>query len=620
MEEVKAKLIRPIIDVYDWIQDKFYVGPEAEFIRPYVKDFITEYSNATYINEMGIRVPKRKFICTGASRTGKSYGVRILLQRILYEMSCYENFPCLFKLSPSTTPKIYWVSYTIGKSESTGLKQLIKMIDKVPYWQIPSLKRKPVESELKFPFCEVLSGSNVSHIIGEDMIGCVLDEANVRKVAQGTEVQEAQKMFKEMRQRSVMTFSRNGIWGGFSGIISSSTTSSSFVALELEKAKKDNDTVIMEASVYEANPEQYSKETFDVFIGNGEIEPFIVDSVDAVTTNLINEEYGLTVSDFIKTNQDLIEKVPVSIRKFYEEDLEFSLANMSGKVQKGNGTFMKTKVVDKMWDRTKKNPFYIDIPNIGIYDTTSPSDIWKVDIAMADYHGENAYIHVDCSQKHDKTGFSCLYYNMETNKICSLLTISMFMNKEIHDNQIDQEKILQLILYMKDMGVNIKYFTSDHYGKDWLVPQMKKIFGNDHSEYYSVDTNASAYLTMLNFAKIGRYALPYYKQLDYELQHLMYDRSTNKVDHPHNPNANEPIYFKDCADALAGATIGLYLREHIQYEEAIIEKETEKLDIPDDGFFSTLSHVYEEEDVDEIVEFQNNLYGEESDFVLMDDL
>ena len=181
----------------------------------------------------------------------------------------------------------------------------------------------------------------------------------------------------------------------------------------LEKAKKDNDTVIMEASVYEANPEQYSKETFDVFIGNGEIEPFIVDSVDAVTTNLINEEYGLTVSDFINTNQDLIEKVPVSIRKFYEEDLEFSLANMSGKVQKGNGTFMKTKVVDKIWDRTKKNPFYIDIPNIGIYDTTSPSDIWKPDIAMADYHGENAYIHVDCSQKHDKTGFSCLYYNME---------------------------------------------------------------------------------------------------------------------------------------------------------------------------------------------------------------
>ena len=88
-----------------------------------------------------------------------------------------------------------------------------------------------------FPFCEVRTGSNVSHIIGEDMLGCVLDEANVRKVAKGTEVEETQRMFQEMQQRSVMTFSKNGMWGGFSGIISSSTTSSSFVALELEKAK-----------------------------------------------------------------------------------------------------------------------------------------------------------------------------------------------------------------------------------------------------------------------------------------------------------------------------------------------------------------------------------------------
>ena len=36
------------------------------------------------------------------------------------------------------------------------------------------------------PFCEVLSGSNISHIIGEDTLGCVLDEANVRKALSGS--------------------------------------------------------------------------------------------------------------------------------------------------------------------------------------------------------------------------------------------------------------------------------------------------------------------------------------------------------------------------------------------------------------------------------------------------
>ena len=118
---VKAKQIREIVDIETWLNSEWFLGPEVEAIRPYVKKFIIEYCKSKN---------KRNFLCTGASRTGKSYGVRILLQRILYEMSCWENFPTIFGLSPSTTPKIYWLSYTMSKAESTGLKGLIKMIDK----------------------------------------------------------------------------------------------------------------------------------------------------------------------------------------------------------------------------------------------------------------------------------------------------------------------------------------------------------------------------------------------------------------------------------------------------------------------------------------------------------
>ena len=79
----KAELIREIVPVEKWITDPFYVGPSADYIRPYVRDFIEEFNNATYVNEMGLTVPKRKFIATGASRTGKSYGVRKIIQRNL---------------------------------------------------------------------------------------------------------------------------------------------------------------------------------------------------------------------------------------------------------------------------------------------------------------------------------------------------------------------------------------------------------------------------------------------------------------------------------------------------------------------------------------------------------
>ena len=607
----KAELIRPICDIESWLQDPFYLGDEVDAIRPYVKDFVKEFSKATYTNELGLTVPKRKFIATGASRTGKSYGSRILVIRILYEMSCWKNFPCLFGLSPSTMPKIFWLSYTMTKSQSTGLKGLMKIIDKCPYFQLPGIKRRDLDSALVFPFCEVLSGSNVSHIIGEDMLGCILDEANVRKVAQGTEVEETQKMFQEMRQRSVMTFSKNGVWGGFSGIISSTTTSSSFVALELEKAKKDGDTVIMEASVYEANPEQYSKEKFPVFIGNGEIEPFIVDQADSSISDRINELYGMTLNDFLEENPTLVEQVPVSIRKFYEEDLIFSLANMSGKAMSGTNKYMNAKTVEKIWDRTLKNPFTKDIPDIGIYDSTSVIDLWNPNVALENYHGENVYLHIDCSQKHDHTGFSALYFDSEDRFIKSVLTVRMFMNKSIPDNQIDQEKILQLILYMKDCGVNFAFISGDHYSRDYLIPQCKRIFGNEKSDYLSVDKDPVPYMTVLNFAKMGRYKLPYYKPLEHELLNLNKDLATNKVDHNHNPDPNNPIWFKDCSDGLAGATMGLYVREHVQYETMMIEKELESNPIVSDGFYDSISTEEEQDIEDELKMFTQDLYGEE---------
>ena len=614
----EARLIRPIVSPEEWISSEFFLGPEVDAIRPYVKEFILEYCHSK---------DKRNFLCTGASRTGKSYGVRILLQRILYEMSCWENFPCLFNLSASTVPKIYWLSYTMNKAESTGLKGLIRMIDKSPYWQQPDLKRKPLESELVFPFCEVRTGSNVSHIIGEDTLGCILDEANVRKVAKGTEVEETQKMYQEMRQRSVMTYSNeSGIWGGFSGIISSATTSSSFVALELERAKKNDDTVIMEASVYEANPKNFSKEKFPVFIGNGDIQPFIVDQIDSATTNLINETYGMTVKDFLETNPDLIEMVPVSIRKFYEEDLIFSLANMSGKVSYGNSKWLNKKYIANIWNEDKK-PFNTTYIKIGIFDECDWELMLNEDYTMSDYHGENVYIHVDFGQKYDHTGFSALYYNTESHKICSMFSFEGIVDLDKPDNQTDQTKIWQLIMLLYNWGANIKLVTGDIWAKSYLIPQAKR-WKESHpdsftGEYYSVDTDdMTAYMTMYNYMKVSLYSIPYYDIMETELKELEKNVQTGKIDHMNNPNPSKPTHFKDLIDGFAGASFMLSIHDNISYEEILMQQgiERQQNKIKDDGFYSSIPLDEMPDPVDEIALFQHELYGEDSDYTLMSDL
>ena len=607
---MKAELIRPIVPIQAWLSDFFFVGPEADFIRPYVKDFITEYFTGT----------KRKFLCTGAARTGKSYAARILVQRFLYEMSCWSAFPCLFGLSPSTKPKLYWLSYTLNKSESTGLKGLMRMMDNAPYWNLPENRRKDLDSSIILPFCEIKTGSNMTHIIGEDMIGCVLDEANVRKVAKGTEVEETQRMFTEMRQRSVMTFSRNGLWGGFSGIISSTTTSSSFVAQELEKAKKNDDTVIMEASVYEANPEQYSKEKFQVFIGDGDVPPFIVDSVDSAVSNRINSTYGMTVDQYVESNRRLVEMVPVSIRSFYGEDLEYSLANMSGKAMRGGGRWLNRKLIDAIWNDDRK-PFEDELVDIGIFDDADWEEVLDESYVMMGYHGERCYCHVDFGQRHDHTGISILYYNSEIHRICSLMTMECKVDIDKPDNMTDQVKVWSLILLLRSWGANIVLVTGDVWAKGYLIPQANTMEGM-RGEYYSVDTDdMAAYLTMQRYMKVGLYSVPYYGRLDEELSELQRDNGTGHIDHMDNPNGREPVHFKDLVDAFAGASFHLFTREDISYDEIVVQQGRERTmeRVKDDGFFSSISHDGVEDYVDEEAVFRRELYGLDHTYVPLED-
>ena len=591
------KQIRPIIPVEQWCEDPFFLGPTAGHLRPYQKDALFEFCNSR---------DKRKIIFTGSSRSGKSFLMRVVVIRIAYEISCFDSFPTLYNLDESTLPQIIWFAFTKGKSNSTGIGALIRMIDKIPYFQDPSVKRRDVNSEIQFPFLRIVSGSQVTDAIGEDLLGAILDEANVRKVAKGSEVENAQGMFKEIRQRSQMTFSRNGIWGGFSAIISSATTSSSFTAQELEKAKKKGDTVIMEISVYAANPSQYSKETFDVYIGSPEIQPFIVDQADDVIRSKINTNYGKTLEEYLAENPQLIEPVPVSIRENYEEDISFALANMSGITQTGTNLFITNKRwIANMWNGDRVT---YDVPNLGIFDTIPVEIYAEMTKNLESYTGENVYIHVDPSQKWDHTGFSALYYSSSEKKIKTLLTAEFTIDHGKPDNQIDQEKLFQLIVFLKDNGARLKYITGDHYAKDYLIPQSKLLLGsNGGADYFSVDTSNVAYDTALNYLKRNMYSLPYYKQMEVEAGELWRDFATGKIDHQANPNPMKPIHFKDVCDAWAAASFHIYSRERIRYDEEDIQKEVEKIDEESDGFYDDLK-------LDEEQDFEDESDKEQMDF------
>lgn len=583
------RLRERVVPIEEWLSSEYFLGREAKALRPFWRDKIIQY----------FRGNLREFIFSGSSRGGKTYAVCILILRYIYEMYCIYEFPTLFGLSPTTVPKILFFSFTKGKASSTGIERLIRMVDSIPWFNEKGKKRRDIDSTLVFSWVEILSGSNISHSVGEDMIGAVIDEANIRKVAKTEAMREAQDLFLEVRMRSTITYSWKGVWKGFCGIISTAESTSSFVDSQLQEAREKGDKFVVEAAVYDTSPEQFSNEKFAVYVGGSEIPAFICDSPSEEVFKEIAEKTGLTVDQFVHVNSDNIVYPPVDLKRFYEEDIEKALSNLSGVSRKGSMSFFRNeKEVLSMFNFSLESPASVECPHIGIYDQFDLLRYIDENVLFRNYHGENVYSHADISEYHDHTGISYLFKNEETGKINALLCSEFFRDVTKTDNSIDQEKLVLLMKFLKELGANLNYVSADRYASTYYLQQAKLLLGNDKAGIFSVDDNPAAYLALLNLARKKVFELYPVKKAIIEFKNLIYDRYSNKIDHPRNRNPKEPEFSKDVSDSLAGATFHIYTREKVSYEDMIVSSEAMKYEGED--FYSGLTES----------DLENSFYGE----------
>jgi hypothetical protein len=269
-----------------------------------------------------------------------------------------------------------------------------------------------------------------------------------------------------------------------------------------------------------------------------------------------------------------------------------------------------------MFDSSMKPPFGLvvrdDMPFFGIYDTLLPEELISEDLINEHYSGERVYAAFDISRVNDATGFSAIFYSEEERKILPLVVVPIYLNRNVAGNEIDQVKLVGLVLALYRMGVNFRYITADGFSSDFLIQRFKLIFGNEFAGRFSVDKNKAAHITMLNFMKLGMYRLYPVPRLAYELEHLVDDPVAGMVDHPPNTDPSNPVYFKDVSDSLAAASFHLSVYEELSYEDLMVSGEVAKArsqravaedgeedfysDIDEGGedFYSDLS-VYEDE-------------------------
>jgi hypothetical protein len=445
------------------------------------------------------------------------------------------------------------------------------MIDQIPFFQHPDRKRRAISTIVAFPWVEVWPGTQVEHAIGDDVFAGILDEANIRGVAKAREVAEAQELFMELRMRSETTYSRNGVWAGFSAIISTAGKSTSFTDMEVAKAQRDGSRFLVQAAVYDVYPEGYSRERFAVYPGDGNVPSFIVDAPPQDVVQAITSA-GSSLEQFLLEKEGLMAHPPASLRHFYEENIEVALQNLSGLTRTGSSLFIANQsLISKMFDSGMRYPtrlFLQDgIPRLGLYDTLLPEELVDEDMVNSVYSGEPVYASFDISRVNDHTGFSAIFYSADQRKILPVLVTPIYLNRALAGNEIDQVKLFGLVLALFRLGVNFRMITCDGYSSDYIIQRCKLLLGNDRAARFSVDKTVAAYITMLNFMKLGMYRLYDVPRLRYELENLVYDPYVGKVNHPPNTDSVNPVFWKDVSDSLAAASFQLAVFEDLSYED-----------------------------------------------------
>lgn len=125
------------------------------------------------------------------------------------------NVPALFNLLPTSLMLFAYFNLNLAQANLTGFGQLKNMIDTSKYFQEIFPRNTRTNSSIDFlkANMSVRFASNESHIIGTNLFGAVLDEANFYKgdgqveTAKAGEAQsQAREIYTAIRNRRKIPF------------------------------------------------------------------------------------------------------------------------------------------------------------------------------------------------------------------------------------------------------------------------------------------------------------------------------------------------------------------------------------------------------------------------------
>lgn len=495
-------------------------------------------------------------ILTGSIRWGKTTMAVCMFVYRLYVLSLLRSPQTYFGLMEGSA--IRYGIFNLFKYKTADMYNRVReMVDNSPYFKERFARQKAnVSDQLRFPRnIEVLSGSTELHALGETLIGAILDEMNFMRKADRRnratameELGQAQKLYTAIRERARLQFlaSPGGITPWMLMLLSQRRAQTDFLEVHIKEHGLDPGTCVVSRAIWDVQPPgTYSGKTFFVVIG------------DEVTSSRIVE------ADTKPPHDGNLLEVPEEHYTEFELNLDEAIRNVGGRATvAASSLFRRREVLERAVITGRElglvHPFRTFGVTISDKSPITLEDIVKDEIMFSVHEGHRRarldptsprVMHIDLASTDCSAGIACVHFQPEGiyNKVVVDFVLQINPPPKGH-GEIDFEKIVDFVLWLRDNGFTFKQVSFDQYQSRHSQTALRK--RGIESKYISVDTSDEPYIHLRGVYESGLIAMYEHQVLTRELSQLEHDITTRKVLKPSNGS-------KDVADALCGAVYGL---------------------------------------------------------------
>jgi hypothetical protein len=485
--------------------------------------------------------PYREVVATGGIGYGKSFFMELGLIWQLYFLSCLRSPQSHFKMGLGSKISIMVISLTEKQAKKNIFGAVKEMIKFIPYFRENFMfdEKRDTESLLFPNNVEFFLGNSAqSSTIGLNIYSACLDEANFFKVIEKSKrgsgdgtYDEAFVLYDSLLGRQESRFLKEGLKPGLLYVGSSRMYPNDFTEQRINKAKESSSstTFILDYNLWTVNRGRYSKEEFQVEVGEMSRRSRILTGNE---TDIIGK----------------VLNIPIDFKSRFETDLDNAIRNLAGVAVYAVQPFIgQPEHINEMFDHSMDRVFSVDQA------TLSPKaeyrSVERILGKCKHFQNRPRYVGLDLSLgKRDSAGFAMGYvedvvvierefWDDETQTMRKVrerqpkvvLEMLLEIKAEAGFGEIEFGQIRFLIFQLRELGYRIKYITADGYES----ADIRQIFKRKGIQFdtLSMDKSPAPYETFRTAMYEGRVRSIYHSKIEEELRTLERDMKTGKVDH-----------------------------------------------------------------------------------------